>query len=530
MKGKILKSLPYFILLALSVITLALQNEKVGFEPGHHGWVTSHSLAIISHADLDSYLVGFTSQYKDEQVMKYYRLFHQYPIFFSAAFNHILKASNLTLSGRVLLARQIMNLIFLSTLLLAYLLMTKLIQDRYLSLSTVLFVFSGYYYMQYKDMVNFDQPALLGITFLFLAITVYKLDGKRWLVFLAAVVSVGLGRGYASYSVMLAWFLLESLLILQSCAFDLSKSIDKIIRHDSLRVLVASVALGVLFLGYNIYIESQLTGVPLPETSIVMSASERIGLIKDFNERHSWALGWATFSRNQVARLFLLLMPYSLKQNLPSGVQASMGLQILLFALFAVMISYLFFFIRKIKRDTALIFVLMVPSGFFWLFPMRNLAAFHDYTTIYYAGFSLVFFASILTLVPNRLIGAVLVLAIVVFIDSNIRVNRHHAKIAETVNFYTYDMERIVPLLGTNKNIFIDGGSRTLIPGASHSMGFYLSRHYLSPLRISQYVISKNEKYSQNQLTPENRKLFLFKNDPAPQSTLPPPQKNPGFH
>jgi hypothetical protein len=54
MKGKIQKYLPYFILLVLSVITLALQNEQVGFEPGHHGWMTSHSLAHISHADFDS--------------------------------------------------------------------------------------------------------------------------------------------------------------------------------------------------------------------------------------------------------------------------------------------------------------------------------------------------------------------------------------------------------------------------------------------------------------------------------------------
>jgi len=54
MKGKILKYLPYFILLALSVITLARQNEKVGFEPGHHEWVTSRALAYISHDDFDS--------------------------------------------------------------------------------------------------------------------------------------------------------------------------------------------------------------------------------------------------------------------------------------------------------------------------------------------------------------------------------------------------------------------------------------------------------------------------------------------
>jgi len=515
MKEDILKYLPYFILLVLSVITLALQNEQVGFEPGHHGWVTSHSLAVISHADVDSYLVGYTSRLKDEHGMKYHHRFHQYPIFFSAAFNHILTAANLTLSGRVLLARQIMNLVFLSTLLLAYLLMTKLVHNRYRSLSIVLFAFSGYYYMQYKDMVNFDQPALLGILFLFLAITVYKLDGKKWLIYLAAVVSVGLGRGYATYSVMLVWFLLESLLILESCSFDLSRSIDKIIRHDSLRVLAVSGVLGALFLGYNIYIESQLTGIPLSETSIVATATRRLGLDKDFNKEHSAVLGWATFSRNQVARLFLLLMPYSLKENLPLRIQPSMGLLILLFALFALMISYLLFFIRKNKRDTAMIFVLMVLSGFFWLFPMRNLAAFHDYTTIYYTGFSLVFFASILTLVPKKLIGATLVLAMIVFIDSNIRVNRHHAKIAETVNLYTYDMERIVPLLDTNENIFIDGGSRNLIPGAPHSVGYYLSSHYVSPLGISQYVISKNEKYNQNQLTPDNKRLFLFKNDPG---------------
>jgi hypothetical protein len=41
--------------------------------------------------------------------------------------------------------------------------MSKLMKDRHLSLCTVLLAFSASYYLKYKDMVNFDQPALPGI-------------------------------------------------------------------------------------------------------------------------------------------------------------------------------------------------------------------------------------------------------------------------------------------------------------------------------------------------------------------------------
>ncbi|MBK8619711.1 MAG: hypothetical protein IPN96_22040 [Anaerolineales bacterium] len=47
--------------------------------------------------------------------------------------------------------------------------------------------------------------------------------------------------------------------------------------------------------------------------------------------------------------------------------------------------------IWKQTADRRMIYLILTLSGFVWLFPLRNLAAFHDYTAMYYIGIPLVF-------------------------------------------------------------------------------------------------------------------------------------------
>lgn len=127
-------SLLYFIILLVVVITFVTQNRIVGFEPGHHGWVSSHGLAIMSKANSDNQFVGYTMSFKDDENKEQYYYFDRYPVFFSAFFNIILSLSN-NLATKVYVARQAMNFIFLSTLIMAFMLVNKLIADKHLALS-----------------------------------------------------------------------------------------------------------------------------------------------------------------------------------------------------------------------------------------------------------------------------------------------------------------------------------------------------------------------------------------------------------
>ena len=63
-----------------------------------------------------------------------------------------------------------MNLIFLGTLILAFLIIDKLIKNKPLALTVVFLAFSNPFLLFYKDMVHFDQPASVGFLLLIYAI------------------------------------------------------------------------------------------------------------------------------------------------------------------------------------------------------------------------------------------------------------------------------------------------------------------------------------------------------------------------
>ena len=73
----------YAVILFVALIVIVTQNNKVGFEPGHHGWVSAHALAIISKATANNQFVGHTMSLKDDKNNIRYYYFDRAPVFFS---------------------------------------------------------------------------------------------------------------------------------------------------------------------------------------------------------------------------------------------------------------------------------------------------------------------------------------------------------------------------------------------------------------------------------------------------------------
>jgi hypothetical protein len=230
-----------------AVMTFVMQNQIVGFERGyneyaskHHGSVSSRGLAIISQATPENGFVGYAIRHKDDQNNLVYDYFDRYPVFFSAAFNRIL-ALRPKLSSKIYLAKQVMNLIFVATLAVAFLLCDKLIKNKPLAIFAVLIAFSNPYLLFYKDMVHFDQPALFGFLLLTYAIALYKLEGLKYPLVIATIIAVGLGRGYASYAVLGLWLAIEAWLILRSGALSFGQKVKNVLRHPSFLLLIIGI-------------------------------------------------------------------------------------------------------------------------------------------------------------------------------------------------------------------------------------------------------------------------------------------------
>jgi hypothetical protein len=498
-----------FCILVLAIVviaTFAFQDKIVGFEggysdyePNHHGWVSAHTLAIISNATPQDYFVGYALVEIDDQGELHYDYFDRYPFFFSATMNQILSLAG-TLADKILLAKQVMNFIFLATVILAFLLIDKLINDKILALTTTLLSFSNLYLLWYKDMVHFDQPALFGFLLLIYAIAFYKLDGTKRFLYAATFIAIALGRGYASYSIFAIWLAIEAFLILKTRGLSLVEKIKQILRHPSFYLFMVAIAWGGLLLGYNILIEARTRHVTILQTSIIQSARSRLSLNPEFNIEKEGIINWPDFLEGQVDRVVRWAFPL---RSINKGLFVSSMILIGMFLVMGLMM-------RKESVEKRIIYLILALSGFGWLIPLRNLSAFHDYTAMYYIGIPLSFFAAVFVLlkVPRSITYIFAVVALIIYVDAIVQVKNWHEERQGNVSAYTYDFMRIREQIeGTGNRVRDIAG----IPYGPFPLGFYLHGQYLSSKNTARYLIAANPDYAPNNLTPENKVIFLFR-------------------
>ena len=495
------------LIVSVTVITtFTLENTIVGFEKGydelapkHHGSVSSNTLAIIVNSTLENGFVGYAVRDKDANNNVIYDYFNRYPVFYSAIFNRIL-ALRPKLSSKIYLAKQVMNLIFVASLLVAFLICNKLIKNKLLSLTAVLVAFANPYLLFYKDMVHFDQPAIFGMLLLTYAIALYKIDGLKWPVLISTLIAIGLGRGYASYGVLGLWLVVEAFLIWRTHDLHFKQKVTAILKHLSFSMMVMGVLWGAGLLTYNTIVEARTRNISILSTSIVDSASRRLGFNQQFNTNFEEIINWPSYVQLQIPRIIKWIAPF----KWPSpNLLLSLGL-------LAVVIAVIVIAIRRQPLEKKIVFILLAFSGFVWMTLMKNLAAFHDYTTMNFIGTSIAFYLSLLILLkPSR--DAVVYLALMglmIYSSAIVQVRDLHETIGANISEYTYDFMQIDEVLNSKgNNIYM----ASEIPYGTFAAEFYMPDQYLSPQSIANYVISSDKNYLPDDLTPDNKMMFLFK-------------------
>lgn len=490
------------------LIVFLSQNRVVGWEPGynelqpgHHGWVSSHTLAVIAHATPANGFVGYAEAYITEEGSLDYRYFDRYPVYFSAAM-HALLSLKPRLSTQVYLAKQAMNGIFILTALAAYLLLRKLSLSPLRALAAAILAVSSPYLLFYKDMVHYDQPALLGMLLLILAIAVHKIDGRRYVVYGATLLAISLGRGYASLVVLLVWFALEAIEGLRQRGPSFRRKISSLASLTALRALLLGTAWAALNLTYNIQMEAAKRGLSLVETSIVRSALNRLALNQGFNAANADVLAWRYFISDETIRLVRWSFPIW-------DYEGSWLVSALIVALMVVVIVV---WGRRLDPARREVLKVLALSGPIWLIALRNLSAFHDYTAMYFLGIPLAFFASFTSLLRLPRLGWVLAaaLSLAVFTARNGQIQDLHREIGGDSSAYTHDFMRIAAALpAPGQSVYFAGR----VPDAPFAPGFYLPGQFLAPLALADYSISRDPHFQKTNLTPQNSRLFLFKND-----------------
>ena len=531
--------------LLLLLMIFFLQSGGTGFWGKHHGWVSSHGLAIMSKADLEHYFVGYALVTEDPSGQLDYQYFDRYPVFFSA-FGHALMSLTDDLPTRVFLMRQWMNLLFLLTMAVCFLLVRRLVGNPYLAFAVTVLSFSSYYLLYYRDMIHFDQPALLDFMLLLYAILRYKADDERRLLYPVTILAISIGRGYASYAVLGPWAVFEALGLLRQPATTIRQKVAAILRHDSTRALMLALVLGAAFLSYNIVIEAVQRGVPLTETSIVSSALSRLPVGSELGRNPTRDLpDWPQFAALEFDRIVRWVLPFKLDTGVEEISQNARALidQIPLYSqlLFGLMLTVIAWFIAHRPRRERLPLLLTAVCGIFWLFFMINLSFEHDYTTMYAVGTGLLFYVGLFAWLKNRprLIALLVVASLALFYASNQRLLADFGSDIAQRSVYTADFNQIAHAIqGRQRHIFTTYRSGYEIDaGSYYALGFYLADDIFTPYADADYVITSHPYYAtpthlmpgdtqgldllSHTLTPDNLLSFLFDRSAAEHRELP---------
>ena len=506
-------------------VVFATQSGGTGFWYKFHGGVSVHGLAIMSRATPANAFVGNSRTLinADDSLRPEY--FDRYPVFFSVLVGALI---NLTedLPTKVFIARQVMNAIFVLTLLFAWLLLLRLSGQRLLALAIIALACSGYWLLYYRDMIHYDQPALLGMLVLLHTIARVKLEQRvrwRWLT-VATLVAVSLGRSIASLSVLGLWAAFEAVGLLWQRERPLRQRLRAILLHDATRMLLIGVAWITLLLGYNISVEALRRNVPLQETSIVDSVLRRQPLTQDgglaentLNYVSSWA-EFVSVSANRLLRWFAA--PGSASRDFNPGV--------LTWPLLALALATILYYSLRQPPARRMLLLLTALSGPAWIIFMANLTLQHDYTMMYALGFALVFWLAALGWLRRfpRALPILLLPAAGLFALSSQQVYSANAAIVQDAAIYTEEYERVrQQIVGRGRRIY-----DTFVPSYCpihrdwcHTLGFYLGDNYIARKLVNaDYVLSDRPLYlSRPYLAPDDEEgLRLLSRSLTPENSV----------
>jgi len=479
------------------------QVRDSGFTGGHRGWVSAHTLAIAQNATPQSGYVGYALSLVTEAGREPY-YFDRYPVFFTAALHVALDAAGPDKARQINVARQVMNLVYALTVLAAVMLLVELGVPRETAIAASALAAAGFTMVEYRDMVHFDQPAVLGGLVLLWGIAAWSRGRSERIVLLATVFAVTAGRGYASFAVLGLWWLFDCFTAVRVRSpgnRDWGGIASRVLFGVPARACLLGAAVAASCLAYNIHAEARMRGVSWSEVSIVESAARRLSLDEGFNRTNEGRLAWSNFFEIQQDNVARSVMPWTRGTPL-RGRHATRG------ALFTLIVVVTLGFALTRQGPLRVPWLVMCLAGPLWLTAMRNLTAFHPYTAVFLFPVGLAFFAAALHRIPPRwrLVPALTACALLAACTHGR--NRELSRERRAAVADTADMQNIATMLKPGENFAAD---QWTFRGVPFAVGFYLPDHgYVVEGRTS-LVLTRNTGFPGENLTPQNRGVFLYR-------------------
>lgn len=503
---KIYSQLAFFSLFLAGMSLFLFQNQANGFGNTHHGFLSSHGMALAKNLMSGEPPLLLYEYQAMRDGKPFYEPYNRFPLFPFGFIGLVIRPFEPQLAWQIYMARQLMNLFVVLTMVLVSKLVMALVEERRLAATVALMATSTVYILRYNDMIFNDMPGLFG--FVLALYAVVKAQKRRFTrAQFALFALLPIMMSWQPYAVFMTWVAVDFVtLVFLAPTPGLAKRMALFLRSASVSVLFWAVVWGSGILGLQLLNEWQIVGGAVQNLPSVKSLLYRIGA----NDPAAYAkvealLQWDRFSLQQASRILLMLTPFGGIDNLLpmlSGVflfNRLVGLAMLLTGFFAYS-KY-----RLLPRKVGFI---LLGSGLVWAFGMRHFVAFHDFQAIYYIGFAIACFLSIATLLPVRSRSSVLLAVCALFIISVYQSNAAKTTNAPPLNAVTAEFQNIYNHLPAGSKVYLDGDRNTVGIGF-HAVDFYLAGSIATPKAEATYAISENANFAGVKVT-ANPHINLF--------------------
>ena len=506
------RGLPLLLLGCAATSLFVFQNHTIGFDVGHSGWLSSGGLTLAKSLFTEGHLLMFFQRSVQANGQIVYEPYNRFSLFPFLIIGLAIRPFEPNLAWQVYVARQVMNVFFVLSILICFKSLRRLGRDPFLSLALALVVFSAAPLLYYSDMIFNETPTLFGFLLAFYLV-VQNQTSDRPTGRLIGFSILALSLGWQPYAVFASWFLVDLFNWVRSRPFTLRHWGAFLKRPAAAALLVASLT-GVTILAFQLLNEWTVVGGSLLNLPSVQSIVWRFGLAPaQAYTQVTDSLNWGNYFRAQVRNALVMMIPFT--AVFPVDLTSTWCLGSTTLATGLLLAGKIVRWKDRPLRNYPVLMI-FVLSLILWAVVMRNFVAFHNFQSMYYLGISITLF-TLLSSYLNPAAARFAAIGLCVLFILNVRnMNQIKEFGAGNVNEITQEFQAIYDRLPDQSTVFIDGDRHQLGIGY-HAVNFYLIHTYTASPATAEYVISANPLYNQAPLT-NNPHINLFVNSSAPSS------------
>ena len=516
------------ILLGLALSSVFLFGNDRGHFNRNYDWTSSSTMAQAANLSPEHNFLTFHYQTLDNEGNPKYAPYTRYPIGGYILVKLAMLPFQNDLSAQIYAARILTLILFSATVVLAYLAIARITNNRWAALAATMLAFSSYNMLYHTDMIGEGVVSLFGVMLTFHGMTIFIQEGRFRQLLVKTCIALFLGwHVYALLFVFIVLGIANELIRNRSNILSLPTRLNRLkatsailIKSRYLMLGIVALVFGASMLTFNLTNEYLALNreTPLTELPSFQSTINRTGLNPEFDDSHADVLNWPTFIREQLYRIGGSTIPYywpGYNSALNADPRARFGLHGIIIGVIAFSAALA---TLRFTRHKILIAALAL-SSVLWTVVMRPTTGFHPYEAIFFIGIPLAAFSICLNkLSSKRLIAGTAVFALIIFAVSAYQMSLiGHDE--ETAKFQAETLKdfQAIREMANDKIIYVDTLEIDFtFTGARFAPQFYLAGNIIlfkehgKSRDFADLIVARENETPLGLLTPQNKRLFLY--------------------